>query len=455
MLRNKRILLVFAVVIALFLIPNVINATDTFNAENGIVAKKIVNSTGGNVEIHFSNINLNEEYNYTWGIGRNTNELDVEEWYTLGDFSESNKSAVITLTTSENKIKKVLRETNTAWLYIKDNTNNIFVVKALKVDLTLPLLKAFDITENPNSSTFRSFHIRNIYDIDNLYYNIQKITNEETINNYIDAKMNGKDLSTITSLATKEDAPQENWKVMDENYTAINDYYIHKKPTDPGIYYVWIKGKETDSKLIYGYTIFGLDNESPIVSSIRVNSPISGTYKTGEKIKIRIIFNEIITGTYTPILKVKFGDSAERSLENGTIKENYVEYEYTIQESDKGQLATVNVTGGTIKDSYNNNAKLYCPIITGNIIKANIEQLPGISNEPTQTNEQNNPNVANNPDTPSAVTKNTKDNIPKDSTIKKDSKLPQTGATAMLLLLFAIVAVATVSKIKCKQFKDI
>ena len=32
---------------------------------------------------------------------------------------------------------------------------------------------------------------------------------------------------------------------------------------------------------------------------------------------------------------------------------------------------TVSLTGGTIKDAYNNDAKLSCPIITGNTIIAN------------------------------------------------------------------------------------
>lgn len=465
MLRNKRILLILILALALFLIPSICNATDTFETSDGIVVKKVVDGYGGNIEFRFSNINLNEENNYTWGIGMNTNSSDVEEWYPLGDFSQSKKLATITLTSS-GKVGKILKEKNTAWIYIKDDTNNLFIVEALKVDLTLPLLRAFKIVENPDATTFRSFSIDSVYGIDSLHYNIQKITDENVISAYKEAKITGKDLSTITNLATIDDAPATGWKVMDEVYSAINNFYIHNKPGESGIYYVWVKGKDTESKMVYGYNIFGLDNESPIVSNIKVISPDDGTYKTGQTIKIRVNFNETITGTTVPTLKIKFGDSAERALTNGTIKDNYVEYSYNIQESDVGQLATVDLTGGTIKDAYNNNVKLSCPIISGNTIKANVD---GIVNNDTENQDKNNNNIqtpteddkinTDKGETNDTLNDNkdndTKDDIIKDTTIKNDSKLPQTGTTVLTLALISLIAVAIISKVKCGKYKDI
>ena len=383
---------------------------------------------------------MNEEVNYTWAIGRSTNVSEVEKWYALGDFSQSNKTATITLTPDDNKIFKILRETNTAWMYIKDNTNDTLVVNALKVDLTLPVLKAFKITENQNTSTFRSFHIKTVYDIDNLYYNIQKITDEQVIANYKDAKINGKSLESVAGLATIDSAPQEGWTLMDEKYTAINDFYIHNKPTEPGIYYVWIKGKDTDSKMVYGYDVFGLDNIAPTVSNIKVISPVSGTYKTGQTVTLRVNFNETITGTSAPTLKIKFGDSAERSLTNGTIKDNYIEYTYNIQDSDKGQLSTVSLSGGTIKDAYNNDAKLSCPLITGNTIKANVEG--------TTTNNTENQDKTNNDDKTDEETKNNNNNNT-DTSKKEDNttatgKLPHTGLTMGMVLAIVVVIVGGV-----------
>lgn len=537
MLKNKRILLILILAIALFLIPSICRAEDTFETIDGIVAKKVVDGYGGNIEFRFSNINLNEENNYTWGICTNTNSSAVEEWYPLGDFSQSQKLATITLTSS-GKVGKILKEKNTAWLYIKDDTNNLFVVEALRVDLTLPLLKAFKIVENPDATTFRSFSIDSVYGIDSLHYNIQKITDENVVSAYKEAKIAGKDLSTITNLAAVGDAPATGWKVMDEVYSAINNFYIHNKPGESGIYYVWVKGKDTNSKMVYGYNIFGLDNESPIVSNIKVISPESGTYKTSQTVKIRVNFNETITGTTVPTLKIKFGDSAERVLTNGTIKDNYIEYSYNIQESDVGQLSTVDLTGGTIKDAYNNNVKLSCPIISGNTIKANVEgtnnnqtenqdtntQTPSttvtlssitITKTPTRntylegekfdkagmvitatysdgtkkeiTNYTISPSVALKTTdtkvviyyTENGVTKTVEqkvtvtakgtsnntgntngtgsgtNNKDKDTTIKNDTKLPQTGVTLLSLTVIGLMVVAIISKVRYGKYKDI
>lgn len=460
MKKTKYFIVILLLSFIMFLIPTMVSAEDTFSTTDGIVAQKVVNSTGGNIELKFSNISLNEEVNYTWAIGRSTSVDEVEKWYALGDFSQSNKTATITLTPDDNKILKVLRETNTAWIFIKDNTNDSLVVNALKVDLTLPVLKAFSITENQSSSTFRSFHIKTVYNIDNLYYNIQKITDEQVIENYKNAKINGTPLENVSGLATVDNAPQDGWTVMDEKYTVINDFYIHKKPTEPGVYYVWIKAKDTDSKMVYGYSIFGLDNVAPTVSNIKVVSPVSGTYKTPQTVTIRVNFNETITGTSTPTLKIKFGDSAERSLTNGTIKDNYVEYTYNIQDSDNGQLSTVSLSGGTIKDAYNNDASLSCPIISGYAIKANTE---GTTTNNTENQDKTNNDSSNNGSTNNGGSTNSGTSNGGSSSSSKSAdtttatgKLPQTGAgVGLISSIISVLGGSVFAYIKCRKYRDI
>lgn len=453
MLKNKKILLMIFLMIAICIVPKIVKAEDTFSTNDGIIAKKVVNSTGGSIELKFSNIALDEEVNYTWGIGRNTNVSEVEKWYALGDFSQSNKTATITLTPDDNKIGKILRETNTAWMYIKDNTNDTLIVNALKVDLTLPVLKAFKITEDQSSSTFHSFKIESVYNITNLYYNIQKITDKQVIEKYKDAKINGKSLESIAGLATSQNTPQDGWSVMDAKY-GVEYNYIHKKPTEPGIYYVWVKGKDTDSKMVYGYYVFGLDNIAPTVSNIKVISPVSGTYKTGQAVTLRVNFNETITGTSTPTLKIKFGDSAERSLTNGTIKDNYIEYTYNIQDSDKGQIATVSLLGGTIKDAYNNDAKLSCPIITGYVIKANTDAE---NQDKTNDNNSNNNQQDKGKDDVKTPTTNNGNKTPT-TTDKKDNttapgKIPYTGGATFIII--ALIGIAVVGIYVYKRNNDL
>lgn len=148
MLKNKRILLVLIFTLVLFLVPSICNASDTFTTEDGIVATKLVQSTNGDIEIKFSDIELSLEGSYTWAIGRSSLVDEIEYSANLGDFSETNKTALISLTTSQKELWTILRKTNTVYIFIKDEKANQYIVNALKIDLTLPLLKAFKVTKS-------------------------------------------------------------------------------------------------------------------------------------------------------------------------------------------------------------------------------------------------------------------------------------------------------------------
>ena len=62
---------------------------------------------------------------------------------------------------------------------------------------------------------------------------------------------------------------------------------------------------------------------------------------------------------------------------------------------------------------------------------------------------------ANNNDSNSSNNSNFKNDTTKDTTIKNDNKLPQTGTTVLTLSLISLIAVAVVSKVKCGKYKDI
>lgn len=394
MLKNKRILLIIILVAVLFLIPSICNAVTTYTTSDGIKVTKIVENTDGTIDFKFENISLSDEGQYTWGIGRSSLPEEVEDWYTLADYGENSKTAILTITPAEYKIKQILRQTDTVWLYIKDIKNNTYIVNALKVNLTLPISKVYNVIENDESSTFRSFEINNaVYGIYDLYYKFVKITDQDIINRYLKDINDGKEVN-IETYATREQAPETGWKAIEGNYGTAG-LYINPKPTEEGLYYIWIKGKDADSKTIIGCNLYYGDVNAPKVEEIYVNSPTSGTYTTGQTVKIRVGFSEVITGTTVPTLKIKFGDSEDREITNGTIVNlgngnyywnHYIEYSYDIQDSDKGQLATIEYKGGTIKDTSGNNAQLSCPVITGNTIKANVE---GTNNNQTDNQDKN------------------------------------------------------------------
>lgn len=461
MLKNKRILLIIILAIALFLIPNICKATDTFTTSDGIVVKKVVTGfSNGSIELDINNITLSSEGNYEWGISTATTSDSVTKWYVLGDINTSKKTAKLNLTVQESNILAILRKTDTAYLFIKDSDNSL-IINGLELDLTLPPLYAFEYYIWLDSYYIIGGNLSSVkqwngatYNIKNAYYKFEKITDEALISKYKQASLDGTSLTSVFSIDKSKVENIENWTACTRDYsypfTKIDESKI---PTDQGAYYLWIKAKDTDSKTVYGCLIVNIDLDGPVVEKIGVSSPDSGTYKTEQTIKINVDFSEPITGSTVPTLKIKFGDSEVRTISDGIIVNNgsythYIQYSYNIQEDDKGQLATVEYTGGNIKDSSGNEAKLSCPIITGNTIKANVE---GTTNNQTENQDTNN-NIQN----PSNIGTNTnKDTTTTDTTIKNDSKLPQTGIALLSLILISLIAVAVALKIKYGKYKDI
>lgn len=408
MLRNKRILLILILAAVLFLIPSICNAADTFTTEDGITATKIVDNYRGNIQIQLSNIELNAEGNYVWGIGTTSQSSDVTNWYTLGDFTASKKVARLDLVVSENSILSILRTKNDAYLYIKNYDTNEMIVDALNVDLTLPPYKAFTLMEYDDIMERGSYYVVGgekcsvdrwkaaTYNIENVYFKFEKVIDENLINAYNEALIKGTPVEEVFSITTTQIADKTGWNLGNKDYYFYNHIPHDSIPNERGIYILYLKGKDTDTKTIYGYKVIQLDADGPIVEKIYINSPETGTYKTGQTVKIRVGFSEVITGTTVPTLKIKFGDSADREITNGTIVNSgsgnyywahYIEYSYDIQDSDKGQLATVDYKGGNIKDASGNDAQLSCPVITGsNTIKANVE---GTNNNQTDNQDKN------------------------------------------------------------------
>lgn len=454
MLKSKRILLIILILMLLIIIPTIVNAEETFTTTDGIVVKKIVTGfSNGSIELDISNIELSSEGNYVWGIGSSASVDNITKWYVLGDINSAKSTTKINLTVQDRDILSLLRKTDTAYLYIKNNADDSLIVDALQLDLTLPPLYAFNYTTWLDSYYIIGGNLSSVnqwdgttYNIVNAYYKFERIADETLISKYKQAIINGTSLSNVFSIDKNTVMNIENWNACtrDHSYpfTKIDKSEI---PTERGTYYLWLKAKDTDSKTVYGCLIIDIDGDGPKVESIRVTSPNSGTYTTGQTVKIRVEFSEAITGTTVPTLKIKFGDSAVRSISNGTIvnteySSNYIEYLYNIQASDKGQLATVELSGGNIKDTSGNEAILSCPVITGNTIKANVERT-------TTNNTENKDKTNNNNNNSDEKTNNTSQ---KDTTTAK-TVLPYTGKI-ILIWSIAIVAVsAIVAHIRYKK----
>lgn len=473
---TKVLLTMFFIALLLCIIPNVVSAyEDTFTTEDGIVVKKNIDGyQQGNVHFDITNIELNEEKNYKWGFSKSSNIESVEKWYGLNDVTASQKVASIDMLTSDSTMFKFLRENDSMYLYIKDAEDEL-VVNGLKVDLSLPISYAFKLSFDTNWSHYlynvayngNDYNSPSIYKIKNVYYKFEKITDDNLIEKYRTALSNNDNMNNIIEKTQDDINNLTNWTLCDSNKYNTNLFVGFKKstwPTEQGVYYLYLKGKDADTKTVYGALIVNIDSNGPTVKSIEVVSPKEGTYNTPQTVKIRAYFSEAITGTTMPTLKIKFGESPERSITEGTIHNEsyyyykYIEYSYNIQDGDKGQLITVGYEGGDIKDSSGNEAKLSCPLITGNAIKANTEgNITNNTDNQDKNNDQTTPTVppTQNPNNQPTPTPNNPSNNGRDDTIA-NINLPNTGAGIIIITTLALLVVAgIVAYIKYNKYRDV
>ena len=456
MRSTKCLLIVFFVSIMLFLIPSISNAaveyTRTFPSNDGSI---VLNLTG---------LTLDETKTYSFALlGKGSKITTETKWHKITEYDISN--AKITLSSSTNDICNVLKVYDIGTLYVKDDsaTDNSYIVDALQVNLKLPYLQALDYTKN-TSNYYINMMYGSIGSYHGTYSITQKVNDKTLIGKYLDIKNNNK---SITEL--EMDLPTN---IPDTGYEKAST--IWHDDLDDGLYLIWVKISGDNCKTIFGCIIHdGLPNgktvadyiqgEGPKVLRIQVQSPASGTYKTGQTVKIRVYFNKKITGTTVPTLKIKFGNSKERNVTNGTIYNDntsvwewgqYIEYSYNIQSGDNGQLATVSLTGGTIKDTDGNAAFLTCPVLTGDrTIKANTEGI--VTNNTENQDKVNNEDKDDDSDKKPSSNKDDKKDDKKDDTTVS-GKIPYTGASyAVIFAIATILVVGIIAKVKYNDLKDI
>jgi len=474
MRSTKCLLIVFFVSIMLFLIPSISNAAVEYT--------RVIDNNIGDITLNLTGLTLDttdvtlpdgETTRYSFSIVSSIGGTP-SKWFGLMNYTATTAEVVLNSDTTE--IRDVLKVNDLGYLSIRDNSTSTNVVDKLEVNLKLPYLQAVDYT----LSSSGWYTINETYSkiggwSGTTYYQFKKVTDKTLIEKYLDIKNNNKSITELgNSLpAVPDTGYTKNWSFSGQDY-------------DDGLYLLWIKNTGESCKTIYGCIIHdGLPTatkveqyiagnylQGPKVTSIQISSPASGTYKTGQTVKIQVNFDKQITGTSVPTLKIKFGDSKERSVTNGVIKNytysHYIEYSYNIQSGDNGQLATVSLTGGAIKDTDGNAAVLTCPVLTGSTtIKANTEGT--ITNNTENQDKVNNEdkdddsdkkessssdkNSSSNKDKNTSSNKN-EDNKKDDTTVK--GKIPYTGASyAVIFVIALILVVGIIAKVKYNDLKDI
>lgn len=270
MKKIKIIMVILVIISSILLIANYSNAaTDT--SEKTVTSEKIVTSTNGSVDYIIKNLELEDGASYQWAIEK-SKEAEIVNWYDVTAPEYSTGNIRITISSGNSNQLAVLKSTDSAYITVRKVGEKTNILENYKVDLTLPLLKAFTVTKSTwydSALKNPAYEITSAYNIkaSNISFKWEKITDADIVNNYID---NNHDLSGL-KLKGKESFPSlsdTSWKSVHQRYatTYQNEGEIlnNEKPAENGLYYLWLKGSADDTKTIYGYVILEIGEVNKI-----------------------------------------------------------------------------------------------------------------------------------------------------------------------------------------------
>lgn len=193
----------------------------------------------------------------------------------------------------------------------------------------------------------------------------------------------------------------------------------------------------------------GADITAPSVESIKVTYASVMNYNkdanknmymvpAGAKLVINVNFSENVEGTTVPTLTIKFGNGENIKVTEGTVGGSTITYIYTVKNTDKGVMTTVDLSGGNIKDVAGNSAILSCPALSIQYSNGDLVYANGTASNPDNGNNNN----SNNKDNSNKNNSNNNTDTPKkeDNTIAS-GKLPQTGLTMIMTFVIVLVLV--------------
>lgn len=408
MTKAKYVATVLFIIVALLVIPNIVNA------DNEITVTREVMGTSGSIKFNFKGLTLDKTHEYEFGLTKTSAE-QVNNWFAITDYTET--SAVVNVTTGTKELREVVNATDTGYVAIKDKTSDTVILEKYSVDLKIPYLQVTNYTVINNGKEFGNtasecinVGLRNAGN-STAYYQYEKITDQNIINKYKEIKeKNGNVLELQNTLKTTP--PNSNWSTWtywnEHDSSGMNGFgnpeNIISAP-DYGLYYMWIYFSGENIKDIYGYIL--IDNLQPEIALEGISLPKTRTVGLNETITLNIEFNP--SDATNKIVTWSSSDESVATVDNaGKVtgkKLGSAVITATSQDGNRKATCTVTVTE---KSSNNNN----------------------------NDNNSNNNNASNNGTTNKGSSSTTNG---KDNTVAK-GKLPQTGINAGIII--AIIAVA-------------
>lgn len=271
-MKKQKIILgtiIFAIII---LMVTVVKATD-------IKVEKIVTGTDGSIDFIISGLELEDSASYEWAIEK-TNGTTIENWYNVLAPDYEANSLKITVNATEKKHLDVLKSSDVGYITIRKVGTTTNILDNQKVDLTIPLLKAFILRKDSSYGSADgnpAYSVKTIYGIqgDKIDFSWEKIIDPNIVNNYIDKD---HDISGL-SLKGKESFPSlssSTWKTTVKYYGYANEIIgeirNNQLPKENGLYYLWLKGSGTDVKTVYGQCVIEVGEVTKITDNTQTGN---------------------------------------------------------------------------------------------------------------------------------------------------------------------------------------
>lgn len=276
MLKLRKILVILLVSMLLSLcLLTTVNAAEDGTQE--IKVEQLVPGTDGSIKFVISGLQIQDGQIYEYGLEKGP-DTEPTTWKQVVTTNSQKGEIQVDLLASNEDDLNLLKTTDTAYITIRTQDTQEVILQAEKLDLTLPLLKAFNVAQTDDYDEYyggnrSSVHLDNVFynintvygiNTENIKYLVEKVTDIDTINNYV----NGEDLSTL-NLPTLEDMPSLNdsrWKNVTRLWSFENLGILGQdlKDLDDGLYYLWMTTSDEGIKTINGLTLIEIGNVTTV-----------------------------------------------------------------------------------------------------------------------------------------------------------------------------------------------
>lgn len=435
-MRNiKKISIIFLMIaLIISLMPIIVNA------ESVTVTREIVSSVG--MKFTFKGLTLDKTKEYEFGL-KATKAASIEKWHKITDYTAN--SAVLNVNYTTSDLKNVIDVTDNGYITIRESDSEKTIIENYEVDLKIPLLKVSDHSSIKNGQELSTQNTINVFIRNAInskaYYQYEKITDQNLINEYKKIKKENGDFTTLeNSIASKPKT--SNWKKFEywNGYGNAAEGVGYPQWTisvsDSGLYYMWLYFSGNNIKDVYG-CIF-VDNLEDEVALEGISLPKTVEIEVGKTKKITVTYNP--TTATNRIVKWTSSDESVVTVDNaGNItakKEGSAIITAVSEDGNKKATCTVTVTNAKDNNSNNNNT--------------NKDNNANNSNN----NKNNNTNTANDNKNNNTNTSNSNKTNNDSTTAKKP--IPQTGVNYFIVLaIFAFVIIAIYLNKKKNEYKDI